>query len=312
MKTSHLNALRAMEATLRTGNFRSAAVELDVTPAAVGQQVHILEDYLGRKLFVRTPTGVKATESANLVADKLTTSFSSISDVLAQLKGRRSEKALALTMTQSFAESWLTPRLSNFYAKDIEVDLRIVTTNRMVDLFQDEIDLAIRYSPPAGKGHVDILLFSEYLVPVCSPDFAKQYDFSRNRSTLENIPLLHLHEASTDPEWIGWVAWGEKFGFGKAGLERGLRFSKVNYGLQGAMSGHGLALASIYEAYNALRDGRLVMPFGPELVSKTGFDYRLVTAAGRYKSKIQKGFEDWIVEEARVYSSSLAELISVD
>jgi hypothetical protein len=54
------------------------------------------------------------------------------------------------------------------------------------------------------------------------------------------------------------------------------------------------------------------MPFGPELVSKTSFAYRLVTAAGRYKSKIQKGFEDWIVEEANVYSNSIADLISVD
>ncbi len=52
---THLNALLAFEASARLGNFTRAAEELGVTPAAVGQQVRILEDYLGRKLFHRTP-----------------------------------------------------------------------------------------------------------------------------------------------------------------------------------------------------------------------------------------------------------------
>lgn len=54
MRVPHLNGLKALEVTLRTGSFRGAADELGVTAAAVGQQIRTLEDFLGCKLFFRT------------------------------------------------------------------------------------------------------------------------------------------------------------------------------------------------------------------------------------------------------------------
>lgn len=43
----YLNALRAFEASARHKSFSAAAKELNVTPAAVGQLVRTLEDWLG-------------------------------------------------------------------------------------------------------------------------------------------------------------------------------------------------------------------------------------------------------------------------
>jgi len=45
--------LRAFETVLRTRNLTAAGRELEVTAAAVGQQIRTLENYLGRKLFER-------------------------------------------------------------------------------------------------------------------------------------------------------------------------------------------------------------------------------------------------------------------
>lgn len=53
MRLTHLNSLRALEATLRLDSFTKAAQELGVTPAAVGQRVRLLEDYLDVVLFDR-------------------------------------------------------------------------------------------------------------------------------------------------------------------------------------------------------------------------------------------------------------------
>src|SRR3954471_16016958 len=50
-----LNALRAFEAAARRGGFAKAAGELAVTPAAVSQQVRLLEAELGVELFRRLP-----------------------------------------------------------------------------------------------------------------------------------------------------------------------------------------------------------------------------------------------------------------
>ena len=78
--------MRALEAALRTGSFRSAADDLGVTTAAVGQQIRGLEEYVGHKLFVRKPSGAIPTEIAGGVAAELTAGFGSISTVLARLK----------------------------------------------------------------------------------------------------------------------------------------------------------------------------------------------------------------------------------
>ena len=53
-----LNALRAFEAAARHRSIRRAAQELHVTPAAVSQQVKLLEDYLDVKLFDRVKRGL--------------------------------------------------------------------------------------------------------------------------------------------------------------------------------------------------------------------------------------------------------------
>ena len=49
MRVTHLNGLRALEATLRGGSFRAAADELGVTTAAIGHQIRGLEHFLGRE-----------------------------------------------------------------------------------------------------------------------------------------------------------------------------------------------------------------------------------------------------------------------
>ena len=58
MKTPiHLNALRAFEASARHQSFSAAAAELNVSPAAVGQLVRTLEDWVGAPLFHRHTAG---------------------------------------------------------------------------------------------------------------------------------------------------------------------------------------------------------------------------------------------------------------
>ncbi len=147
MKIAHLNGLRAFEATLRTGNFRAAADELGVTPAAVGQRVRALEDYLGRKLFERSSTGVVPTLDAKAVGAALTTHLFGLSDILAQLEMKTPDSRLSLTMTISFVDNWLAPRLAQFHALNTGADLQVEVTGRLVNMLAEDFDFAIRYGP---------------------------------------------------------------------------------------------------------------------------------------------------------------------
>jgi LysR family glycine cleavage system transcriptional activator len=140
MRVTHLNGLKALEVTLRAGSFRAAADELGVTTAAVGQQIRTLEDFLGCKLFFRTSSGAQPTDHARRIEGKLTASFSSIEDVINQLKYRQPKNRLAVTLPSSFAENWFAIRLPDFYRLNSEIDLRLDASNRMVDLIIEDFD----------------------------------------------------------------------------------------------------------------------------------------------------------------------------
>ncbi|EOH4107558.1 LysR family transcriptional regulator, partial [Acinetobacter baumannii] len=85
----YLNALRAFEASARHKSFSAAAKELNVTPAAVGQLVRTLEDWLGFPLFHRQTNGktrLVATELAESVLPDIRAGFDKLTLALEKLK----------------------------------------------------------------------------------------------------------------------------------------------------------------------------------------------------------------------------------
>jgi LysR family glycine cleavage system transcriptional activator len=312
MKISHLNGLRAFEATLRTGSFRAAAQELGVTPAAVGQQIRSLEDFLGRQLFLRTSAGTTPTELALSVAGRLTSSFSVIGDVLAQLKDHQARNRVAITLPESFAENWFTHRIAEIYRLNSEVDLRLNASNRMVDLVSEDFDFAVRFCAPPDDNYDEAWLFGDHVLPVCSPEFAERHGLHEARKSLEAVPLVHLDSRTPDPQWADWEMWGTTFGFESERLGSGVRITQLSSGLQAAITGQGLVLCGVTEAYNAIKVGQLVMPFGPQLNCPTGYQYRLVSLRRRSLTALQRRFRKWIIETAEEFRSSVRALLCTE
>jgi len=310
MNIAHLNGLRALEASLRCGSFRAAAEEMGVTPAAVGQQIRALEDYLGCKLFFRSTKGAIPTGDAQAVASKLTASLSAIEGVLEQLSRRKASNKIAITLPASFAENWFTRHIAEFYQQHSEIDLRLDASNRMIDLLAEDFDFAIRYcEPPSGEfDYVD--LFGDAVIAVCSPEFAKKHHLGKKRRTLKEVPLIQLEHRTPDPEWPDWKMWGKRFGFDGDGLDRGVRISQVSSGLQAATTGQGLVLSGVTEAFHALREGYIVAPFGTAMSYRTGYKYRLVSIGGRSLSPVQRHFREWAVQTATQYSKEADKLTS--
>jgi LysR family glycine cleavage system transcriptional activator len=84
-----LNALRAFEASARHQSFSAAAAELNVTPAAVGQLVRSLEEWLGLPLFHRANSGrsrLVATDMAERALPDVRAGFDKLSLALDKLR----------------------------------------------------------------------------------------------------------------------------------------------------------------------------------------------------------------------------------
>ena len=227
-----------------------------------------------------------------------------------EVLGERGGNQVAVTLPASFAENWFSGHISEFYKRNAEVDLRLDGSNRMVDLYSENFDFAIRYCAPPDERHDETWLFGDFVLPVCSKEFAKRYGLPNDRKSLRGLPLIHLHGRTPDPQWADWEMWIERFGFECDQPMTGVHFSQFSSGLQAALAGQGLVLCGVTEAFNALTEGQLIIPFGPELNCPTGYQYRLVSLRGRSLTKLQRGFKSWVIETAEEFRHSIDRLLN--
>src|SRR3981189_888469 len=128
-----LNALRVFEAAARHLSFKEAAQELSITQAAVSHQIKSLEDYLGVQLFKRAGRGVQLTEAARACLPKLREGFESLAAAGEMVSPRAGQTDLQIPAPPVFTARWLMPRLADFAKREPKIDVRVVSSRKLVD-----------------------------------------------------------------------------------------------------------------------------------------------------------------------------------
>ncbi|SAK81991.1 LysR family transcriptional regulator [Caballeronia glebae] len=280
-----LNALRAFEASARHLSFTRAAQELNVTQAAVSQQVRALEERLGTPLFRRLPRGLSVTDEGRALLPVLSDAFGRIEAVLKQFDGGHFHEVLTVGVVGTFAVGWLMPRLKAFRETHPFVELRLLTHNNLVDPASEGLDFAIRFGAGTWPATHNARLLDAPLAALCAPDIARRLG---KPSDLANEVLLRSYRAD---DWIDW--------FDAAGLDawtmNGPVFDSSRLMVEAAVQGAGVALAPPRMFVRELQGGLLVRPF--EIEVKTG-GYWLTWLKSRRLSHGMTLFRDWIVAEA--------------
>lgn len=164
-----LTALRAFSATAELRSFSQAARLLNVTHAAVAQQVRALEDHLGRPLVQREGRGVGLTAEGEQLAEALSEGFGVIQRGFEVLRMGETDRPVRITLTTSFAAQWLMPRLKAFWERHPDIGLSLHPDARVVDLHRERMDLAIRYGNGDWPGLETQYLASARLVVAGAP-----------------------------------------------------------------------------------------------------------------------------------------------
>ena len=280
-----LNALRAFEASARHLSFTRAAQELNVTQAAVSQQVRALEERLGTPLFRRLPRGLNVTDEGRALLPVLSDAFGRIEAVLKQFEGGHFHEVLTVGVVGTFAVGWLMPRLKAFRETHPFVELRLLTHNNLVDPASEGLDFAIRFGTGIWPATHNALLLDAPLAVLCAPDIARRLN---KPSDLANEVLLRSYRAD---DWTNW--------FDAAGLDawtmNGPVFDSSRLMVEAAVQGAGVALAPPRMFVRELQAGLLVQPFDIEV--KTG-GYWLTWLKSRRLSHGMRLFRDWIVAQA--------------
>jgi len=297
----HLNALRAFEASARHQSFSAAAAELNVTPAAVGQLVRTLEDWLGTPLFLRNASGrarLVATEAAERALPEIRAGFDRLAVGLERLKEGSANGVLTVTVSPAFAAKWLLPRIERFQLAWPDTDVRLDTSLKPVDFIAQRVDIGVRYGTGNWPGLAAEKLMDEEVYPVCSPALLDKGHRLKTAGDLARETLIHDLSMDGHAGFPTWEAWLRKAGARNSSTSRGLKVNSSAAVLQAAIEGHGIALARSVMAHDDVAAGRLVRLF-PEFNFQSSLAYYVVYRAECAGLPKVSAFRDWLLREAR-------------
>ncbi|MDB6141409.1 MAG: gcvA 10 [Pseudomonas sp.] len=286
-----LTALRTFEAAARLNSFKLAAEELAVTPAAISHQVKSLEAWLGVLLFERSSNGVRLTDEGERLYRDTHRSLLDICRSLDALRPRIDSHTLTLSTTPALAALWLIPRLGRFHRAWPQFNVRVETSNNLVDLLRDSsVDLAIRGTTRDDPGLSRLELMDEQFRVYGAPGVIEQ----RLDDGIELISLRWPYSPTLTIDWPTWcAASGHEDWLSRALLRE---YDDEHYALNAAIAGHGLVLASSVLVADSVASGALV-PYRAE-ISLPGARYVAVWTPGHERRSPVKEFLAWLEQEA--------------
>ncbi len=297
---NRLKWLQAFEATARHGSFTGAANELGVTPAAVGQLVRALEEWVEHPLLTRSRSGNERLTLINEAQDALediTVGLDKLESGLKKLRGRKARSVLVVTASQVLVMNWLMPRLNRFSEQNELIDVRLDVADRLIDLSHGEADIGIRCGTGHWKGLVADWMMDEEVVMICSPSAlpasgpAKAQWLSEQKLIQDDTP----HPGANFPSWESVLI--------QIGLDT-LYHTRQHINstaavIQAVLSGRGVALVRKALVQQDLDIGRLVQLF-PENRWPISWSYYVVCSSASLKRPEVKAFHDWMLDEVRV------------
>lgn len=293
---SRLKALQAFEAAARHGSFVGAGKELNVTPAAVGQMVRSLEDWLGAPLFKRRGAGsdrLVVLEDTREALANLHVGLNALDEAMRQLKLRRNSGVVTVTASQAIVAKWLLPRLGDFAALYPDIVVRLDVTDRVVDLLQGEADIGIRCGAGTWQGLEATHLHDEEIIAVCAPTLLPA-EGNPDANWLCAQTLLHDTTPASHNIFPGWRDWAELVGAADLLVDRGLRINASSAIIQAAIAGQGIALARRTLVAQDIADGRLVRVFAQRRLP-IDWAYFAVASPWALARAPVMFFRDWLV-----------------
>ncbi|WP_437672864.1 LysR family transcriptional regulator [Sorangium sp. So ce131] len=290
-----LETMRVFVAVAEEEGFAPAARRLRMSPPAVTRAVSALEERIGTRLLHRTTRIVRLTEAgARFLADckrilgEIEEAEASAAGSHAELRGQ-----LAVTAPVMFGRMFVAPVLFDFLSRHPGVSARTLLVDRVVDLLEEGLDVAVRIAHLPDSSLSAIRVGAVRRVVCASPGYLAARGAPRTPADLARFDTISFSLAGSPVEWV--------FGSG-AKVERidppsQLVVNTVDVGIAAALAGRGLVRVLSYQIGPELSDGRLeivLSEFEPPPVP-----IHVVHPEGRRAAARVRAFVDFLVERLR-------------
>lgn len=308
-----LGNLRAFEAVARRLSFSDAAEELHVTQSAVSRQIKGLEDELGAPLFARGTRHVELTASGSALLRVVAPWLDRLDAGVRQIRQTRGRRVVQLTTFPSFASLWLLPQMEAFQRANPDLDIRVSANDRIVELEDPDLDVALRYCSASSVPPGSHRMFGEVITPVISSRLAEQIAAGQapplaTPADLAAHTLFEEDDARPSAEYLSWSYWLASQGAPRVQPRRWVYLNFTYQQVQAALAGQGVALARVALVAEHLARGELVEPFGAAGRIGSPFAYWMITKADSRERDEVKQFCAWVESRAALTRQAIGDV----
>lgn len=251
-----LNEMAVFVLVVETGSFSEAARQLGATPSAASRAVARLEKALGQRLLQRSTRKLRLSEGGQEVYAHCREMLDAAQAALeaAGHQGEEPRGQLRISVPKGVGRVLVHPHMPDFLERYPQVDVLLRLEDRYMDLYDEQIDLAIRITdqPPPGLMGRRLLRIDHLLC--ATPEYLARHGVPAQPQDLKTHNCIYLGEEPGDSRW--------KFRRGEQNTTvqvRG-RYAANNTGvrLDAVLRHLGIGSLPRFTAEEALADGRIV------------------------------------------------------
>jgi DNA-binding transcriptional LysR family regulator len=166
-------AMATFVRVVETGSFSAAARQLQVGQPAVSKTVSQLESQLGVLLLTRSTHRLAPTEAGQRFYERATVSLREAdeADLAARGAGRGLTGRLRVSAATTFARLHVVPQLPRFLDDHPELDIEVILDDRVIDLFEEGVDLSLRMGTLPDSSAVAVRLSTSARSVIATPRY---------------------------------------------------------------------------------------------------------------------------------------------
>lgn len=290
-----LGSLRVFVAVAEAEGFAPAARHLGLSPPAVTRAVAALEDRLGTQLLHRTTRIVRLTDAGSRFLADAKRILAELEEAEASAAGAHAEPRgqLAVTGPVMFGRRFVAPIVLDFLARYSDVTVRMLLLDRIVDLIEEGVDVALRIAHLPDSSLTAVRVGEVRRVVCAAPEYLARRGRPSSPADVPQHDLIAFAPVATPSDWTFATA------SGALTLKPSARLvaNTADVAIAAAIAGRGLTRVLSYQVADELRSGALeIVLVEYELAP---LPIHLVHAAGRRASARVRAFVDFAAERLR-------------
>jgi DNA-binding transcriptional LysR family regulator len=250
-----LEAMAILLSVVEKGSFSAASRALSIPLATLSRKVSELESHLGTKLLVRTTRRVALTDAGAVFASSAKRVLEIVDETerIAAGEFHAPRGELVLTAPVLFGRLHLLPVVALFLAIYPEINVRLVLTDRNIDLIEEHVDMAARIGPLMDSSIVATSIGSMRTVVCASPRLMAERGVPKSPEDLADWPSVNFDFRSPSSAW----PFRSKEGIRETPVKPRLSVSTAEAAVWAAAQNVGLTRVLHYQCADAVRDGSL-------------------------------------------------------